>query len=144
MTSMGPIASHLAELIAAQRGTEVRMEPKPRPEGLKEPWHAGYNPVTDATPVVRFGATWVREGRWQTADGLLMDANGALVDPDECPGCGSTPGNDMSMWVKARPENPFAPAWQFDWTYCRVCTPMQKRAELPERRPGPSRRGGKS
>lgn len=112
---------------------------EPRP-AIKEPWDPTYNPVTDATAVTRFGATWVRPGRYLDQSGLLMDANGSLVDQDECPGCGSTPGHDASRWVRIPCENPFAPPYEHDWTYCKVCTPMYLRADLPERRPGPRKR----
>lgn len=108
---------------------------EPRPS-IKQPWDPHYNPVTDAVAVVRFGATWVRPGRYLSPDGLMLDENGAMCDPEECPGCGSTPGNDVSRFVKIRPANPNAPPWEWDFTYCRVCTPVHLRASLPERRRG--------
>lgn len=126
--------AHLAGLIPG-------LAPAPNVERppVKESWHPGYNPVTDATAVVDFGAVFLAPGRYlQQATGLLMDANGALKSPDACEECGTEYnarrqiiGADYRYMVRVlKPEHLLVRNKViYEWTYCRRClTPEELEA----------------
>lgn len=124
MTSraLSPLAAHLAEMLEAEHGTPGAAPAREAPKA-KDTWAPDYNPALDAVAVVVFGATFVRPGRYISPDGMPMDHNGALLDPEECPECGTIPGGvDFRFMVRVtRPEHRFAKRPVYEWTHCSRC-----------------------
>lgn len=130
--------------------------PSKRPE-VRESWDKNFNPATDATPVVRFGAVFVSPGRyWHAGMGVFMDANAALLDPNSCEECGTdydenghVVGPDVRYMVRVRrPEHLFLTKPVYEWTYCGRClTPVEVETQrqqllegMPEAAPQPRRK----
>ena len=78
-----------------------------------------YDPRGRDVVAVRLGATFVKGNRYAYGE-HFMDANGAFLDPDACPECGRGKGEGLQP-VRVPSQNPFAPRWQQEWTYCRLC-----------------------
>lgn len=109
------------------KGSHKRRIPETVPNNLGAP---NWNPKTDAVAVKRFGAVFVSPGRYLLREsGLYMDKNGALLDPDDCPVCGSNLANgiDYRFWVRVvdwrRPL-------EYTWTHCSRCVSEEELAEI--------------
>ena len=86
-----------------------------------------FNPLKDAF-AIRLGAVFVAPNRYRLGD-LLIDANGACRDPQECPECGSRHG-EFRFQVRVENRNPHAKPWEAAWTYCRRCCSPEEVARL--------------
>lgn len=132
------VPARLAGLLQRLKGEEPTTSKHERPE-VKESWEKDFNPVMDATPVVRFGAVFVRPNRYfDAASGHFLDANAALIAKESCEICGTDfdergriSGPDYRYMVRVlRPEHLFATKPVYEWTWCRRClTPEDVEAQ---------------
>ena len=148
------VPTRLAGLLQRLKGEDAA---KPERPEVKESWHKDFNPVMDATPVVRFGAVFISPGRYYDAgSGHFLDKNAALIAPETCEECGTDydekdriSGPDFRYMVRVqRPEHLFAMKPVYEWTWCRRClTPDEVEAQrqdvfegMPAPAPSPKRR----
>lgn len=126
---MAEIPTRLAALLPGVLPPEAAPAGYRRPE-VKESWDKDFNPVMDATPVVRFGAVYVAPGRYLDAGtGHFLDQNAALIAPETCEECGTDHdengrivGPDFRYMVRVqKPEHLFLTKPVYEWAYCRRC-----------------------
>lgn len=90
-----------------------------------------WNPRTDAVAVKRFGAVFVSPGRYLLREsGLYMDKNGCLLDPDECPLCGSNLDKGIDYRFMVRIDNPRGKRLDYQWGYCGLCVSEDEIREI--------------
>ncbi len=77
-----------------------------------------WNPAKDSV-ALKMGAVFVGPNRYKLGS-LILDAMGAIVDPNACVECGSLHG-EYRFNVRTQSRNPNAMPWQQAWTYCRRC-----------------------
>lgn len=86
---------------------------------------ADFNPARDAF-ALRLGAEFAGPNRYRVDRDLLLDANGACRDPEECPECGSKHG-EYRFFVRV--EDPNAKPWEAIYTHCSRCCSAAEKAE---------------
>ena len=105
-----------------------RPVPETVPNNLGMP---DWNPRTDAVAVKRFGAVFVSPGRYKLpGSNLYMDKNGALIDPTDCPVCGSNPTTGADYRFRVRIDDPRGKRLDYKWAYCGLCVSDAEIAEI--------------
>ena len=134
-----------AESLAAALAAQKQEKPAPEPLRRNKSGDRDFNPQTDAVALhIWPGSVFVSDNKYRTKEGFLVDRNGSIRDPRECPECGSIPGElDLRFFVVVPPD-PRDPRWPapHTYTYCRRCVSQhdiweseQAAMEQPARRP---------
>lgn len=115
-------------LTKGERKTKVEILPHSPMPG-KMPGASDFNPRTDAF-AVRMGGVFVSPNRYRL--GLnYIDREGAMLDPDACPECGSYNGEyrwRVQVDPTRQPKN--LKPWEHAYTYCKRCVTAEELAEV--------------